>query len=109
MAPYISHLGYDDTTANGQLFGVTITNNHAGNKAGFYNFVFRIELDSNKDATGSFNIMEIDSNFGDESYWIGMRPTMELIDLEYYIHAIYYQAKDKLMWYLRISPDSATS
>lgn len=45
-APYISHMHYEYLNGKHWLFGGTITNNWATNKAGFKTLVFLVELDS---------------------------------------------------------------
>ena len=45
-AVYVDKLGFmEDLTTGGQLFGVTRSNNHAGNEAGYEAYVFRTKLD----------------------------------------------------------------
>ena len=45
-APYISHMAsMFDFKSGSQLFGIGSSSNHAGNKAGFFTMVWRVEID----------------------------------------------------------------
>ena len=70
--------------------------------------MFRVKVDPNSgDLIDAFQIREIVKNdFLAKSYFIGMRPKMELRVDKYYIHCVYANWGDrKSVYYLRISPD----
>ena len=99
-AVYIDKLGFmEDGVSDGQLFGVTRTNNHAGNEESFEAYVFRARLDSSTGAVlsasdGSSNYRVkflVSTDLGQRSIFLGMREEMEYSSGSYYIHSIYYR------------------
>ena len=77
---------------------MTRTNNHSGNAASSYSYVFRTKLDSSTGAvltagvsSTDYFIKRLDSgDLGSDTIFIGMRETMELDGGTYYVHCMFY-------------------
>lgn len=80
------------------LFGGTITNNWAANRAGYRTVVFLVELDSTTGDTDTlgvstpYNVRELargNNDYHQESKIIGIRQTMEKDGADYYLHIMF--------------------
>ena len=111
-APYISHMHYQYLNSKHWLFGGTIGNNWDGNRSGFLTLIFFLQLDSSTgNAVGNsgdeYRVRELDtSTYHQESKIIGIRPTMEYDNDNYYLHIMFVKQR-KLVYYLRVSPDDS--
>ena len=102
----------EDTTTGAQLFGMTNGNDgENGKRSKGYLALFRVKVDAtSKDPSltaADYHILKF-SDMDEESFIMGMRPTMEYdaANSLYYIHCIYWK-REKLIYYMRITPDDA--